>query len=302
MWIAAAARMWNVAAKAMSEFKYACPVCGQHIKCDSSQSGSIMECPTCFQQITAPQAPAEGSHKFILSGKKVGDRPTVRLPSGAEAPLRPPRPGFPVAALALLVLLVAVATGAFLFRDRLFHAGQPAPGLIAQLTNNAAAEPVVLAPHASDTNWLLNLAGVRIPDAQPAGRIHGQDFLAVHAVLQNGTLTLREGGKGPVAFGLAINFSGVSADVLVGQTINITTNAPLAARVTLHWKENDQVQKETFETGYALSMEFGFLADDHIAGRLYFCAPDDSKSYVAGNFVAEVRKGKPVKPKAPGLP
>ncbi len=42
----------------MSEFKYACPVCGQHIKCDSSQGGSVMECPTCFQKIIVPQAPA----------------------------------------------------------------------------------------------------------------------------------------------------------------------------------------------------------------------------------------------------
>jgi len=259
-----------------------------------------MECPTCFQKITAPQAPAEGSHKFILSGKKVGDRPAVPLPSGAEAPLRPPRPGFPVAALALLVLLAATATSAFLFRDRLFHTGKPKPlsTPITQLTNDASAEPMVLAPHASDTNWLLNLAVADIPDAQSAGRIHGRDFLAEHAVLQNGTLTLREGAKGPVEFGLAINFSGVSADVLAGKTINITTNAPLAARVTLHWKENGQVQKDTYDTGYALRMEFGILANNHISGRLYFCAPDDAKSYVTGNFVAEVRKGKPVKPKS----
>jgi DNA-directed RNA polymerase subunit RPC12/RpoP len=278
----------------MSEFKYACPVCGQHIKCDSSQSGSIMECPTCFQKITAPQAPAAGDQKFILSGKKVGDRPPVPVPSGAGAPLRPPRPGFPLAALALLVLLVCVAAAAFLFRGRLFHTSQPQP---VPVTTAPPPEPVVLAPHASDTNWLLNLASASFPDAQAAGRIHGRDFLAVHASLQTGTLTLREDAKGPVEFGLAFNFSGVAADVLAGKTINITTNAPLAARVTLHWKENGQVQKDTFETGYALRLEFGILANNHIAGRLYFCAPDDAKSYVAGNFVAEVRKSKPVKPK-----
>jgi DNA-directed RNA polymerase subunit RPC12/RpoP len=288
----------------MSEFKYACPVCGQHIKCDSSQSGSIMECPTCFQKITAPQAPAEGEQKFIITGKKVGDRPAAPVPSGAEAPPVPPRPGFPLAALALLVLLVAVGVVGFLFRDHLFPAGQPRPvsGPAAAPTNRAPAEPVVLAPHASDTSWLLNLAGANIPDAQSAGRIHGQDFLAEHAVLQNGSLTLREDAKGPVEFGLTINFSGVAADVLAGKTISITTNAPLAARVTLHWKENGQVQKDAFETGYALRIEFGILANNHIAGRLYFCAPDDAKSYVAGNFVAEVRKAKAAKPKPPGAP
>jgi len=259
-----------------------------------------MECPTCFQKITAPQAPAEGTHKFILSGTKVGSRPAAPVPSGAEAPLAPRRTGFPVAALALVVLLVAAAAAAFLFRDRWFHAGQPqtvagAPGLG---TNSASVEQVVVAPRANDTNWLLNLATASVPDLQAAGRIHGQDFLAVRAVLQTGTLTLREGAKGAVEFGLSINFSGVAADVLAGKTINITTNAPLAARVTLHWKEDGQVQKDTYETGYALRLEFGALANNHIPGRIYFCAPDDGRSYVAGNFVAEVRKGKPVKPKS----
>ena len=55
----------------MSEFKFACPVCGQHMKCDSSQGGSVMDCPTCFQKITAPQAPASDDQKFILTGTQV---------------------------------------------------------------------------------------------------------------------------------------------------------------------------------------------------------------------------------------
>ncbi len=288
----------------MSEFKYACPVCGQHIKCDSSQSGTVMECPTCFQKITAPRAPAEGSHKFILSGKKVGARPPAPVPSGAESPAPPARPGFPVAALALLVLLATAATIGFLFRDRLFHTSKAQPGPTAAVlaTNPAPVEPVVMAPHASDTNWMLNLAKAEIPETQAAGRIHGRDFLAQRAVLQNGTLSLREGSKGPMEFGLTINFSGVAAEVLAGKTINIATNAPVAARVTLHWKADGQVQKETFDTAYALRIEFDMLANNRMAGRLYFCAPDDAMSYVAGNFVAEVRKGKPVKPKPPGGP
>ncbi|MGA2788784.1 MAG: hypothetical protein ABSF60_14790, partial [Verrucomicrobiota bacterium] len=62
-------------ASPMSEFKYACPVCGQHMKCDSSQSGTVMECPTCFQKITAPQAPESDDPKFIITGTKTGERP-----------------------------------------------------------------------------------------------------------------------------------------------------------------------------------------------------------------------------------
>ena len=108
----------------MSEFKFACPVCGQHIKCDSSQGGTDLDCPTCFQKITVPRAPETGTHKFVLSGKKVGERQAAPIPSGAS-PMRPPRPGFPVAAIALLVLLIGSAVGIFLFRGILFHHGQP---------------------------------------------------------------------------------------------------------------------------------------------------------------------------------
>ena len=39
----------------MSEFKFACPVCGQHITSDASATGKHLECPTCFQKIVVPQ-------------------------------------------------------------------------------------------------------------------------------------------------------------------------------------------------------------------------------------------------------
>ena len=73
----------------MSEFKYACPVCGQHIKCDSSQVGTVMECPTCFQKITVPQAPDTDDQKLIITGTKVGsERPAQKIPEGSTIPAR----------------------------------------------------------------------------------------------------------------------------------------------------------------------------------------------------------------------
>ncbi len=51
----------------MSEFKFACPVCGQHITTDSGSSGKSIECPTCFRKIVVPQAPASEETKLILS-------------------------------------------------------------------------------------------------------------------------------------------------------------------------------------------------------------------------------------------
>jgi DNA-directed RNA polymerase subunit RPC12/RpoP len=114
---------------AMSEFKYACPVCGQHIKCDSTQGGTTMECPTCFQKIVVPQAPASDNQKFILHGTKVGaERPLPAAVANAE-PLPPPVPEkssrTPAIFLAVLVLLAAVL--AMVFHGKFFKsAGGPA--------------------------------------------------------------------------------------------------------------------------------------------------------------------------------
>src|SRR5439155_13404848 len=58
--------------EAMSEFKFACPVCGQHITADSATSGTRLDCPTCFQKIIVPQAPASAGSKLIVSAVQVG--------------------------------------------------------------------------------------------------------------------------------------------------------------------------------------------------------------------------------------
>jgi DNA-directed RNA polymerase subunit RPC12/RpoP len=124
--VAAAARMWNAFPAAMSEFKYACPVCGQHIQCDSSQSGTTMECPTCFQKITAPQAPAMDDPKFIITGTKVGERPIPTAVADLGAATAPEK-HFPVAAFVFVVLLCAAVAAAFVFRGKIFKStGGPA--------------------------------------------------------------------------------------------------------------------------------------------------------------------------------
>jgi regulation of enolase protein 1 (concanavalin A-like superfamily)/DNA-directed RNA polymerase subunit RPC12/RpoP len=96
----------------MSEFKYACPVCGQHIKCDSSQAGTVLECPTCFQKITVPQAPSTDEQKFILTGTKVGARPVPKILEGGLSPVRARKNPSWVAAL-ILVVAVAAAGACF---------------------------------------------------------------------------------------------------------------------------------------------------------------------------------------------
>jgi regulation of enolase protein 1 (concanavalin A-like superfamily) len=174
------------------------------------------------------------------------------------------------------------------------------PGGEAKSGANAApvavspAVPKVTAPPANDTNWLLTLGTNEMPDAPVAGRIHGQDFLMEHASFGSGSLTLRAGTKGPVELGAVISFGGATAEELTGKTINVTTNAEKAAKVTLRWKDDSgTVQKPAFDSGYALRLQFGLLANNRLPGKIYLCLPDDEKSYLTGSFVANVSKPKP---------
>ena len=41
----------------MTEFKFYCPKCGQHIKCDTGYAGTQINCPACHQAIVVLQAP-----------------------------------------------------------------------------------------------------------------------------------------------------------------------------------------------------------------------------------------------------
>jgi DNA-directed RNA polymerase subunit RPC12/RpoP len=279
----------------MSEFKYACPVCGQHIKCDSTQSGTVMECPTCFQKITAPQAPKTDDPKFIITGTKVGERPIpAAVADAGAAPTPAPEKSSSLPAILFIVLLGAAAVALFAFQGRIFKSagGQGAPGPSPSqmpVRPPPPPKPVVVAPPAADARWMLSLDAVTIPDSTVAGRVHGRDFICDRATLQGGTLTLR----GATDLGATINFGGVLPEVLAGQSINVATNAEKAARVILRWKEGNLSLRENFTNGYALRIEFGLLAGNRMPGKVYLCTPDLEKSYLTGNFNAEIRKPRP---------
>ena len=58
--------------KPVAEFKFACPVCHQHIMADSAMAGAQIECPTCFRQIIVPRSPMGNTTKLILRGTQAG--------------------------------------------------------------------------------------------------------------------------------------------------------------------------------------------------------------------------------------
>ena len=295
----------------MSEFKFACPVCGQHMKCDVSDAGSVMECPTCFQKIVAPQAPTADS-KFIFTGTKVSEKKIPVRGADPAATIAPPEKESATRNF-IIVLAVCLAAGtAFL----IFHLHKKTaqtkplspPKATAATNADAPPNPAVASPPkpkpppgpppASDKNWTLNLDDVTTPNATVVGRIHGRDFILNWSWYQNGELMLRSGTNSPIEFGARINFSGAAPEALANKTINVSTNVDQAAVLTLFWREDAGVQKQIFKESYALRLEFGALTTNRLPGKIYLCTPDQEKSYLMGKFNAAIYKPKP-KPKAP---
>jgi DNA-directed RNA polymerase subunit RPC12/RpoP len=283
----------------MSEFKYACPVCGQHMMCDESQAGTVMDCPTCFQKIVAPQAPAPGS-KFILTGSKYTEK-KITAALQDRSIIEPPKK-FPAALVVGLILGFMALAAAAIYWTTIVHprrVAKPPPAVATNAGNvkaEAPAKPALVAPPASDANWSLVLGTNVIPETAVAGRIHAQDFIIERASFStNGTLTLRSNAKGQFEFGCTINFGGVLAESLASQTINVLPDADKAAKISLRWKDvGGAVQRENFDSGYAMRLVFGPLANNKLPGKIYLCTPDTEKSYLLGAFTAGVSR-----PKAP---
>jgi len=269
----------------MSEFKFACPVCGQRMAVDSSASGAQVECPTCFQIIIVPKAPVEGS-KYQLSATQY-IKPVVLPP--------PPKPAAPVAPqrksavlIFALILACAVVTALFL-REKIAR----------PWAERAKVGPTNVMPLAGSPLWTLDLAKATFPNQAVAGEIHGMDFVCRRAVFENGLLMLRSStGREPemmanVFVSTNVFYTNV-AEILSGRSFDVGTNhAGFVPSAWLVWHEGDLRVMERFTNGFALKLQFGVVSSSNeLPGRIYLCLPDGEKSYVAGTFTAEIRNSR----------
>jgi len=65
----------------MSEFKFNCPHCAQHLKCDEQMSGRQIQCPSCNHLIRIPAVPGRTANYRPQSGKTWD----TFVPSGQKA-------------------------------------------------------------------------------------------------------------------------------------------------------------------------------------------------------------------------
>ncbi len=291
----------------MSEFKFACPVCGQHITSDSSASGTHLECPTCFRKIVVPQAPSSADSKFILSASQVGKPRPTSAGQGDAAPVDARAgKGALIPVLGLVVFVAAAAgAGVFVFRDRIFKSSNSdASEPTNAVAKKTPAEPRRTYPVPTNITWTLELTDASLPETSAAGSIHGNGFSCERATLQGGVLTLRQGKGSPPDLAISIHFFAQQGEELSGKTVEINPDRqPPLPKVVLRWKgDDDKGVSRTYSGGYAMRVEFGDAANTRIPGRIYIALPDESKSFVGGTFVAEIRKPAPPKARQPKVP
>jgi len=281
----------------MNEVKFACPVCGQHITCDAAKSGSHMPCPTCYRELVVPQAPIGNGSKLVLTAAEVQTRPVPTTPVGSlESRVAVKQSATP--AVLLILFLLTLGAGAFVFRDKLFHR-QPST-VVAETSEPAeqATTPPMLkrAPSDSDANWTQDMAAIQIPEAPASGRVHGFSFNLDKATITGGTLNLRQGPKWPPDLGVTIYLFANRGEDLAGKTITVESTRPESPKVTLRWRhDQQQAVTENLRGGYALRLEFGDVSGKSLPGKIYIATSDDGKSFLAGTFAAEIRKPNPPK-------
>ena len=66
------------------EFKFACPVCQQHLQCEVEAAGRVITCPTCCRSLIVPQALTGHLARLIVRAKEA-NHPAAPSPKTAVA-------------------------------------------------------------------------------------------------------------------------------------------------------------------------------------------------------------------------
>ena len=155
----------------MSEFKFVCPACGKDVRCQSWQSNTMMECPSCFQRIIVPQGAASDDVELVITGSKARRRSTSQPETNLGTPPAPtpPAKGFPMAGIAFIILLCAVIAAAFVFGGKIFKSTGGQTSVRTNQIKSAPIAPVVTTnPKATAVPKPQHLRGWRIPTVRPS--------------------------------------------------------------------------------------------------------------------------------------
>lgn len=262
----------------VSEFKFACPNCSQHLQAKPEETGRTIECPSCFKKLTVPQAPTNGGGKLIITTSLAEPRRPLSNVAATPAEIGPGRPVSRGLRIYLIVALTAAVVAAV--------------GFIALKRRDQAARSRQAAEEAEQGRmWTDKFDELELLDAPVAGELNGWEFKPTRAIWKDTKLLLRQDGGTPTALRLEITFPLKGGELVAGKTYRLRGDgAPFTSPLRVLWKDEQGLnQVRPCASGYLLWVRFDKVAKDKVAGRLHLCLPDPTHSWVAGEFTADVR-------------
>lgn len=291
----------------MSELKFSCTQCGQHIAADEAWSGRQIQCPKCQAALVVPAVPAAST--------------TIRPSAPPPPPLPPQFPSAPAPAVSAparpkskspvlwivlgagaVCLVGALAVGVLAYRMVQAKQRAESRSRAAQMSRNNPAPPRVatqsrsadLLPTPADPKVQTDPATVEIPNTPTAGTIRGSEFKPDSALITSQSFTLKQGKEFFPDASLTFFLFLKPDQKLPGRTITIASQDKSFPKPHIHVARKGPDQRipktEIVTQNYALRLEFGEQDGDKLPGRIYLELGESFGTKVSGTFEAKVGK------------
>jgi hypothetical protein len=170
---------------------------------------------------------------------------------------------------------------------------EPAPPPAAPSPPAEPAAPKETAPTPPAMGWTTDLKAMAFPASPAAGTVASQPFTPQTADIsriRGRFLALRQGDESNPDLEVRILLSSAKDENFAGKTYEIAPDAgPGAPAISVARKTQERpAEPALFTDKYALRLEFGQESAGKLPGRVYLCLPDESKSYLAGTFTADI--------------
>lgn len=272
----------------MSDFKFSCPQCGQHLSGDSEWGGRQIQCPGCQATINVPRsASASPPLPPVIASVPRGSAPSTSPRIRGAGPWL--WIGLGAGALVLLALVAVIAA---LVLPALSKAKARARAVQKQQERAQRAQADDM--RAAETAVTTELASVIIADAPASGTLRGQPFRVEAAELNDVNLLLKQGTDFFPDASLRLFLFQKSGEALDGRTITVGPKEHRGIRPHIHVSRKDSERgvprTEIVSSGYTLRLEFGERQDGKLPGRIYLELGERHATKVTGTFEAKISK------------
>jgi hypothetical protein len=178
------------------------------------------------------------------------------------------------------MILILTSAAVWVLRDALFQLPHGNRG-DRQLTNPPPVTP---------KHWTLDLTNAPMLDSKVTGRILGVKFNCEKVTFEGGILSFFQNAGLPSERRVTISLFARRPERLADKSFEVphdrTGPRPKVLLEVRHVGEAPTTR--TIEQNYALRMEFEEIIEARLPGRIYLAIPDEEKSYINGEFDAQI--------------